>query len=700
VNRLASEPSPYLRQHADNPVDWFPWGAEAFEQARLRDVPVLLSVGYSACHWCHVMAHESFEDSETASQLNEGFVAVKVDREERPDVDAVYMEAVQAMSGRGGWPMTVFLTPDGRPFFAGTYFPDRDMQGMPSFRRVLAAISEAWGSRRDEIEKQADDLSESVRSQAALGDRLLHDREPAGISWTAAAERLIDEAVSEIARRHDPRHGGTGGAPKFPQTSLLELCLRHYRYTGQAPSLAIATTTLDAMAAGGIYDHLGGGFARYSTDDTWTVPHFEKMLYDQAALVVSYLHAWQITGEDRFLQVVSETIGYVLRDLAAIGSSGLCAAEDADSEGVEGLFYTWTPEEVRAVLSPELAEAAIDWYGVSERGNFEGRSILRRPMGAPIARPAEVEQARAELFEARSRRVRPARDDKVLTEWNAMFASALAQAAAATGRSDWAQRAEDTANFLLTGARRKDGRLMRSWQDGVARHLAYASDYAWVVDCFTRMNELTGKTVWLEHASATAHEMLDLFTDGSTGTLWTTGSDADPILVRPVDLLDDATPSASSVAASSMLRLGALTGDTVLVRAAERILAVLMAIGTDHPLAVANALGSMALAGGGTLEVVVAGERPDLLECVRKRYEPDVVVAWGERSASPLWESRPDGAAYVCHRNACLIPATTAEQLNTQLESEGTRSMSTNDLVGPFRWASTPEGIPEGKVSG
>jgi uncharacterized protein len=715
MNRLASEPSPYLRQHADNPVDWYAWGNEAFELARERDVPVLLSVGYSACHWCHVMAHESFEDPVTAEEVNAGFVAVKVDREERPDVDAVYMEAVQAMSGRGGWPMTVFCTPDGRPFFAGTYFPNRDVHGMPSFRHVLAAISQAWTDRRDEIEKQADELSESVRQRASLSDHLLSGTVGAGqdgsgsstgasadwigTDWQRVSEGLIDDAVGQIAARFDPRHGGVGGAPKFPQTSLLELCLRHYRYTGGAKSLGMVTTTLGAMAAGGIYDHLGGGFARYSTDETWTVPHFEKMLYDQAGLILTYLHAWQITSEPEYLQVVSETVEYVLRALAAEGSAGLCAAEDADSEGEEGLFYTWTPEEVAAVLDPELTAVASAWYGITERGNFEGRSILRRPLGAPLLRPAEVEKARAQLFEARKKRIRPGRDDKVLTEWNAMFASSLAQAAAATGRGDWARRAEGIGSFLLTDARREDGRLMRSWQDGVPRHLAYASDYAWVVDCFTRLGELTGKASWLEQASKTAEQMLELFLDDATGAIWSTGSDADAILVRPVDLLDDATPSAASVAAAALLRLGSLTGEQKLTRAAERLLALLVPLGSQHPLAVANALGAMALAGGGALEVVVAGDRPDLLECVRKRYEPDVVVAWGERTSSPLWEARPDGSAYVCHQSTCLMPAATVAELNDQLEVEGARSRVTPGVGRPVGWASTPAGIPEGKVS-
>ncbi len=718
MNRLASEPSPYLRQHADNPVDWYPWGEEAFALARETDRPVLLSVGYSACHWCHVMAHESFEDSVTASEINSAFVAVKVDREERPDVDAVYMEAVQAMSGRGGWPMTVFLTPDGRPFFAGTYFPDKETHGMPSFRRVLAAIGEAWKQRRGEIEAQADELSDSVRRRAALADQLLARSGPAeggagepaealGPRWAEVSNRLMDQAMAEIAARFDARNGGVGPAPKFPQTALIELCLHHYRHGKDPSSLAVATTTLEAMAAGGIYDHLGGGFSRYSTDDTWTVPHFEKMLYDQAGLVSAYLHAWQLTHDPGFVQVVEETIGYVLRDLRASGVAGLCAAEDADSEGVEGLFYTWTPEEIRAVLPPDLSSAATDWYGVSKSGNFEGRSILRRPMGSSLERPPDVERARAELFEARSKRIKPGRDDKVLTEWNAMFVSALAQAAAATGRQDWADEAVAIGRFLLSDLRRSDGRFMRSWQDGSARHLAYSADYAWVVDCFTRLGELTGKSEWLEHASSAAFDMLRLFSDEKTGALWSTGSDADPILVRPVDLLDDATPSAASVAAAAMLRLGALTGEQRLVSSAERALSLLVPLGSDHPLAVANGIAAMTLAGGGVLEVVIAGDRPDLLDCVRGRYEPDAVVAWGERTSSPLWEGRPDGAAFVCHLNTCLAPATDVDVLTRQLDTEGARSDPVRAMSGPLSWtgdgaadASTLLASPEGRVSG
>ncbi|MGA2520191.1 MAG: thioredoxin domain-containing protein, partial [Acidimicrobiales bacterium] len=478
MNRLAEETSPYLRQHAANPVDWYPWGDEAFARARAEDRPVLLSIGYSACHWCHVMAHESFEDAHIAEVLNAGFVSVKVDREERPDVDAVYMEAVLALSGHGGWPMTVFLTPDGRPFFAGTYFPPHDGRGLPSFRRVLGAVSDAWHERRDEVERQADALVEAVQRRVQLSTDRAVDPGAGALVRSPTAAQLLDRAVSELAARFDAARGGFGAAPKFPQPQLIELCLRHHRLRGDPESLAMATATLDAMAAGGIYDHLGGGFARYATDAAWTVPHFEKMLYDQAGLVRAYVHAWQVTGAAHDAQVVEETIGYVLSTLAS-PHGGLYSAEDADSEGEEGRFYLWTPAELTEVLGPAGALVAAEWYGVTPAGNFEGRSILRRPLGAPLERPPEVQEARRLLFDARAGRVRPGLDDKVLTEWNAMFGAALAEAAAATGRADWAAAAEAVAEFLLAELRRPaDGRWLRSWQDGRARHLAYCGDYA------------------------------------------------------------------------------------------------------------------------------------------------------------------------------------------------------------------------------
>jgi len=666
VNRLASETSPYLRQHADNPVDWYPWGDEAFARARAEDRPVLLSVGYSACHWCHVMAHESFEDPETASDLNGRFVSVKVDREERPDVDAVYMEAVQALTGHGGWPMTVFLTPDARPFYGGTYFPRTDTHGMPGFRRVLAAVDDAWHARRAEIEQQADALADAVARRVALPDDMALSKSP-GVAEDLAPG-LLEEAVAELGTRFDREWGGFGPAPKFPQPTLVELCLRHHRVTGRETSLVMATTTLGAMAAGGIYDHLGGGFARYSTDTTWTVPHFEKMLYDQAGLLRPYLGAWQVTAEQQWLQVVEETVGYVLRDLASPGG-GWCSAEDADAEGEEGRYSVWTPEEVSAALGPHLAEVACEWYGVTARGNFEGRTILRRPLGAPLVRPAEVEEARRLLLDARTARVRPGLDDKVLTEWNAMFGSSLAQAAAVTGRGDWQEAAVGAARFLLAELRRADGRWLRSWQDGRARHLAYAADYAWLVDYFTRLAELTGDAEWLAHARATAHAMLALFRDGD-GPLFVTGADADALVVRPMDLLDGAIPSASSVGAGALLRLGALTGDDGLTDAGESLVALLAPVAARHPLALPTAVVAAALAGGGATEVVVAGDRPDLVAALRRRFEPTVVLAWGQRTPTPLWEGRADGFAYVCRHCVCGAPAAEVGALDQRLDDE------------------------------
>ncbi|HUC36986.1 MAG TPA: thioredoxin domain-containing protein [Acidimicrobiales bacterium] len=662
MNRLASETSPYLRQHADNPVDWYPWGAEALTAARELDRPVMLSVGYSSCHWCHVMAHESFEDFETAAQLNSRFVPVKVDREERPDVDAIYMEAVQAVSGRGGWPMTVFLTPDGRPFFAGTYFPVRDLPGVPGFRRVLEAVDDAWRNRRGEVEKQADALLEAISHHTRLPAPSVEEGE-------TRAYALVVAAARQLEARFDPEWGGFGPAPKFPHPTLVDLCLLHHRLSDEDSSKQMAEQTLGAMAAGGIYDQLGGGFHRYSTDETWTVPHFEKMLYDQAGLVRTYLHAWQVTKDPRWLGVVTETVGYVLRDLSLPGG-GVCSAEDADSEGTEGRFYVWTKSEIVDVLGADLAAAASQWYGVTDAGNFDGRCILRRPLGGPLERPAEIERARRLLLAARGERVRPGRDDKVLTEWNAMFGSALAEAAGATGRDDWGSAAVSIAEFLLSELRRRgDGRWLRSWQDGRAQHLAYASDHAWLIELFTRLAELTGEYVWLERARQTAEVMLELFSEPGR-PLYTTGTDAEQLVVRPVELTDGATPSATSVAAAALLRLGALCGDVELTARGESLLEAQMPLAAAQPLAVAGAVTSATMGGDGILEVVVGWDRRDLLGTVRARYEPNAVLAWGQRTDSVLWEGRTEALAYVCRRYACQTPSSTAEELEERLDTE------------------------------
>jgi uncharacterized protein YyaL (SSP411 family) len=658
VNRLAGETSPYLRQHADNPVDWQPWGDAAFAEARERDVPILISIGYSACHWCHVMAHESFEDPDVAAVMNRVFVTVKVDREERPDVDDIYMEATQAMTGSGGWPMTVVCTPEGRPFFAGTYFPKETRAGHLGFVELCQRIEELWRERRPELLQQADQLT------AALGRTALV--QPVDDLPTVAD---LDQAVAGLLSASDPEWGGLGGAPKFPQPMAQEVLLAAAA-RGDARALTAVTTTLDAMAAGGIYDHLGGGFARYSVDGRWLVPHFEKMLYDNALLIRLYARAWQVTGADRFRQVVAESVGYLLRDLRQPGG-GFASAEDADSEGEEGRFYVWTPTQIRAALGDaELADAACAWWGVGSGGNFEhGTTILNRLHARGVlARPEPIEAARARLLAVRSERVRPGLDDKVLTEWNAYAVAALAEAGAALGEPTWVDAAVATAEFLLANLRRDDGRWLRSWQaDAGARHLAYATDHGALVDALTRLAEATGEARWLAEARSAADALLELFWDDEHGGVFTSGHDADALIARPKDLMDNATPGANGLAAVGLLRLAALSGEERYRDRGVEVVRLLGALAVQHPTAFGHVLAAVDLAVRGTTEVVVAGDRPDLVAAVRARYLPGAVLAWGERGDGPLWEGRDDGRAYVCRGYACQLPAEDPETLAAQL---------------------------------
>jgi uncharacterized protein YyaL (SSP411 family) len=660
-NRLANESSPYLRQHADNPVDWYPWGDDAFDAARERDVPILLSVGYSSCHWCHVMAHESFEDGPTATLMNGLFVNVKVDREERPDVDGIYMDAVQALSGRGGWPMTVFLTPDGRPFFAGTYFPNSPRHGMPSFTQILENVHDVWLNRRQDIDQQADQLTDAVRRQVI-----------AAPDATLPGPDVLAQAAGSLRRAYDAAWGGFGAAPKFPQTMALEALLRHHAHTGDDDVLQIVTNSLDAMASGGIYDHLGGGFSRYSVDAHWIVPHFEKMLYDNALLARVYLHAWQVTGKPRYRQVLDETFEYLLRDLHH-PDGGFYSAEDADSEGEEGKFYVFSLAEVRSVLDTaglgDHADEVVDWYGVTDAGNFEGHNILVRPLRGDLVRPPQVHAARAALLAARDRRVRPGLDDKVLTEWNGLVLSTLAEAAAATGDERWLAEAVRAGEFLCANLR-NGGRWLRSWQaDAGARHLAYAADYASMVDALTRLAEATGEARWIHEATRTADGLLDLFWDGEGSGFFSTGHDAEKLIARPKDLLDNATPSANSLGAVALLRLAALTGAERYRERAEDILRLVGAASGQHPTAFGNVLSAIDLATAGITEIVVAGDRRDLVAAVQRRYLPNAVLAWGEAYDSPLWEGRDQPAAYVCRNYVCALPATDIDALNTVLGS-------------------------------
>jgi uncharacterized protein YyaL (SSP411 family) len=655
TNRLAQETSPYLRQHADNPVDWYPWGPEALAAAKQRDVPILLSVGYSACHWCHVMAHECFEDTEVAAAMNRGYVNIKVDREERPDVDSVYMEAVQAVSGSGGWPMTVFLMPDGRPFHGGTYFPK------PQFMQLLAQIAVMWDERRADLDKAADQLAEAVRAGGTLPSR----------GWAAQgdpgayrAPDLLETTGAALLARFDPEWGGFGRAPKFPQPPMLEALLQAAVTAGRADMMAALTTTLDAMASGGIYDHLGGGFARYSTDRQWLVPHFEKMLYDNALLARVYLHAHLATGRPRWRQVVEETLGYLLSAPMHMNGAGVASAEDADSEGVEGRFYVWDRAEVLDGAGAETAE----WYGVTDGGNWEGTNILVRPERGVLARPPAVEAGRAALLERRNRRVRPGLDDKVLTEWNAMAVAALAESGAALGRPDWLRRAEELAAFLCSSLRDGGGRWQRSWQNGRARHPAFGSDHAWLVEAFTRLAEATGRRQWVAEAASAADALLELFWDEDQAAFTTSGRDAEALIASPVDTHDGALPSTNSVAATALIRLAALTGrDQYRARAEALVEAMGPALGAA-PIAFTGMVSAAHLLRGVT-EVVVAGDRPDLVAVVTGRYRPDSVLAWGESYESPLWEGRSDGRAYVCRDYACQAPVGDPVDLAAQLET-------------------------------
>jgi uncharacterized protein len=659
VNRLADETSPYLRQHRDNPVDWYPWGPEAFAAAKERNVPILLSVGYSACHWCHVMAHECFEDAEVAARMNDLFVNVKVDREERPDVDALYMDAVQALTGRGGWPMTVFMTPDREPFYGGTYFPKE------AFLQLMDAIDDVFRNKPEDVRQNVTALIKAL----GTSEQLRPKNDAPGVD-------VLNAGLQNLAKAFDTEWGGFGQAPKFPTTSHLELMLRAYMTTAGDGPKRIIGTTLDAMCSGGMYDHIGGGFARYSTDREWLVPHFEKMLYDQALLVGIYLKGLIVLGRPDWRLVIEETIGYVLTELRH-PDGGFYSAEDADSldpEGntVEGWFTTWTPTEVRTALAhpdhhvdPAVVETLIDWYGITEEGNFEGRSIPNRISArGKLLRTPELDAAVAALRAARSQRSHPGLDDKVLTEWNALFLSSLAQAASVFGRRDWLDAAIANAEFLLRELRADNGRWFRSWQaDGrpPARHMALAADHAALVDAFTRLAEATGEARWIAEAVRTADTMLDWFFDPEQGGLFTTAEDAEALVVRQKDLTDGATPSANSTAAIALFRLAALTGEQRYANQADRILQLLAAAVDKAPAQHSNALVATDLRRRGLTEVVVVGDRPDLVRLAQSVWRPDTVLAWGEPYDSPLWHERDEGVGYVCRNYTCELPQDTLQ---------------------------------------
>ena len=685
-NRLARETSPYLLQHQYNPVDWYAWGEEAFERARREDRPLLLSVGYSACHWCHVMERESFEDPAIAGLMNERFVNIKVDREERPDVDSIYMQAVQAMTGHGGWPMTVFLTPDGVPFYGGTYFPPEDRRGMPGFPRVLEAVAEFYRERRGEATRVGQELLERLRQgeRVRAGGELL-------------APSVLDIAYQGLRSECDARHGGLGRAPKFPQPMAFDFLLRYWRRAGAPDALRMVRETLTRMARGGIYDQLGGGFHRYSVDQVWLVPHFEKMLYDQAQLALLYVQAWQATGDLEYRRVTEETLDYVVREMTH-PDGGFYSTQDADSEGEEGKFFLWDQAEIESLLDPETAGAALRYWGVADGPNFEGRSILHVPreraevaaaLGLATERLSElVGQARATLFRHREGRVKPGRDEKVLSGWNGMMLRAFAEASAALGRPDYLRVAERNARFLLS-ALVADGRLLRTWKDGRAKLLGYLEDHAMVVDGLLALHEVTLDRSWLDAARKLAGAMVDLFWDPEAEGFFDTGRDHEALVVRPRSLFDSAVPCGSSVAADVLLRLAVLTGDSDLARRGEETIRSVAPLMGRYPSGFGRFLGALDFHLGSPVEVAVVwppggsegrvSDLAPLLAEIFSRYLPNRVVTGGVEGSGedlPLLagkRARGRPTTYVCEGYACQAPTTEPADLGGQLDGRGGR---------------------------
>lgn len=673
MNRLADVTSPYLLQHAENPVDWWPWVPEAFEEARRRDVPVLLSVGYSACHWCHVMAHESFEDAGTAAFMNEHFVSVKVDREERPDVDAVYMEAVQAATGQGGWPMTVFLTPDAEPFYFGTYFPPEPRHGMPSFPQVLEGVHGAWTGRRDEVAEVAGKIVRDLAErEMSFGD----DQVP--------GEEELAGALLGLTREYDASRGGFGGAPKFPPSMVIEFLLRHHARTGSEGALQMAADTCERMARGGLYDQLGGGFARYSVDREWVVPHFEKMLYDNALLCRVYAHLWRATGSELARRVALETADFMVRELRT-NEGGFASALDADSDDgtgrhVEGAYYVWTPEQLRDVLGEEDAGLAAHYFGVTQEGTFEeGASVLQLPQHEGVFDAGRIASIHTRLLAARAERPAPGRDDKVVAAWNGLAVAALAETGAYFERPDLVDAAIGAADLLVRLHMDDRARLSRTSKDGqVGANAGVLEDYADVAEGFLALASVTGEGVWLEFAGFLLDHVIVQFTDAESGALYDTAADAEQLIRRPQDPTDNATPSGWSAAAGALLSYAAQTGAELHRTAAERALGVVKALGPRAPrfigwgLAVAEALldgpREVAIVGPGDDPATKALHRTALLATA-----PGAVVAVGapESDELPLLSGRPlvngKPAAYVCRNFTCDAPTTDPDRLGTAL---------------------------------
>jgi uncharacterized protein YyaL (SSP411 family) len=675
ANRLANETSPYLVQHAENPVDWYPWGEEALRKARDEEKPIFLSIGYSACHWCHVMAHESFEDEGVAAVLNEHFISVKVDREERPDLDQIYMTAVQALTGRGGWPMSVFLTPMGQPFYGGTYFPPAPRYGMLSFRQVLEAIADAWQHRRDELVEGGQRLVEAIQRQGQIGP---------GVQGGDLKEDTLDSAFRALQEGFDRRHGGWGEAPKFPQPMVLEFLLRYHHHSGNDDVLEMVTRTLVAMARGGMYDQLGGGFHRYSVDERWLVPHFERMLYDNAQLARVYLHAWQVTGNGFFRTITEEILDYVVREMTD-AEGGFYSTQDADSEGEEGKFFVWTPDEIRDVLGDE-AKAFMATYGVTPGGNFEGKNILK--FVGDLEQRHALASARHTLFEAREERIHPGRDEKVLTSWNGLMLAAFAEAARTLDRDDYRLVAERNADFLLRELRQENGRLLRTWKrrpehaEGAAEAKlnGYLEDYSYLIEGLLELYQTTFDSRWFLAAKELAETVIAHF-QAPNGGFFDTSDDHESLITRPRDLQDNATPSGNAMATTVLLKLAGLTNEVRYVDIAHEALAQMESMMAQYPLGFGQWLQALSYTLAKPKEIAIVGD-PDsadtqaLLRIARDGYRPFQVIALGaqdtQAAAIPLLQDRGlvkgRAAAYVCRDFACQAPITEQEVLEVQLE--------------------------------
>jgi uncharacterized protein YyaL (SSP411 family) len=665
-NRLAKEVSPYLQQHKDNPVDWYAWGTEALERAKAEDKPMLISIGYSACHWCHVMAHESFEDPATAELMNEHFINIKVDREERPDIDSLYMTAVQAMTGQGGWPLNVFTTPEGVPFYGGTYWPPEDRMGMPGFRRVLDAVADTWANKREQIIEQGDQI------RAALA----HRPSGSGDGGDVGIES-IERATQRLGGPYDPLNGGFGGAPKFPQAPVLSFLLHAHHLLDDRVSLEMAVETLEKMARGGIYDQIGGGFHRYAVDNIWLVPHFEKMLYDNAQLSQICLDAFRITGQALFRRVAEQTLDYLLREMTS-EQGGFFAAQDADSEGEEGKFYVWTPAEIRSVLSTEDAELAERYFGVAEGGNFEGKSILTLS-GDPADYSDVIKRIRDELYDARAKRVWPHRDEKIITSWNGMTIRAIAEGGLVLNRPDFIAAAVKCATFLKQDVD-VDGVLHRSYGGGSARIPAFLEDYAQLIDGLMRLYEATLNLEWLTWAQDLTERMVNLFADEDEGGFYDTSEQHDQLAIRPRELQDGATPSGSSVAADVLIRIGHVTSDDDMIERGNDVLRSMRDFMEDQPLGFGRYLTTACRLLGTVREVSIASPPDDagirsFQEAVYRRYEPNAIIGLVSDDGvalMPWLADRPvrngQPTAYLCEQFVCLPPVTAPADLTMQLE--------------------------------